>query len=71
MRVAVTGAGSGGVFRAAELEAALAADFRVEALANCTIDPAEHDGRSERHAGIPRQSRDGDGAPRHGRIWAP
>ncbi len=39
MRVAVTGAGSGGVFRATELETALAADFRVGALANCAIDP--------------------------------
>lgn len=41
VRVAVTGAGSGGVFRAAELEMALAADFRVEALAGCTIDPSD------------------------------
>jgi carbon-monoxide dehydrogenase medium subunit len=40
VRVAVTGAGSGGVFRAADLESALAADFRTEALATCTIDPA-------------------------------
>jgi len=39
VRVAVTGAGSGGVFRAPELEAALTADFRVEALANIAIDP--------------------------------
>ena len=39
VRVAVTGAGSGGVFRATELEAALTADFRVEALANIAIDP--------------------------------
>jgi len=39
VRVAVTGAGSGGVFRATDFEKALAADFRVEALANCTIDP--------------------------------
>jgi len=39
VRVAVTGAGSGGVFRAAKLEAALTADFRVEALANIAIDP--------------------------------
>ena len=41
VRVAVTGAGSGGVFRARDLEAALAADFRLEALAACTIDTAE------------------------------
>ena len=40
VRVAVTGAGSGGVFRAAELETALAGDFRPEALARCKLDPA-------------------------------
>jgi aerobic carbon-monoxide dehydrogenase medium subunit len=40
VRVAVTGAGSGGVFRATNLEAALAADFRAEALASCRIDPS-------------------------------
>jgi carbon-monoxide dehydrogenase medium subunit len=40
VRVAVTGAGSSGVFRAAELESALAADFRAQALAACKIDPA-------------------------------
>ena len=39
VRVAVTGAGSGGVFRATELEAALTADFRVEVLAHIAIDP--------------------------------
>ena len=39
VRVAVTGAGSGGVFRATELESALAADFRAQALAACKIDP--------------------------------
>jgi aerobic carbon-monoxide dehydrogenase medium subunit len=39
VRVAVTGAGSGGVFRAAELEAALTADFRPEAIAGCKLDP--------------------------------
>ena len=41
VRVAVTGAGSSGVFRAKDIEAALAADFRPEALAACTIDTAE------------------------------
>jgi carbon-monoxide dehydrogenase medium subunit len=40
VRVAVTGAGAGGVFRAAELESVLAADFRAEALANIAIDPS-------------------------------
>jgi carbon-monoxide dehydrogenase medium subunit len=39
VRVAVTGAGAGGVFRASDLEAALAADFRPEALAGCAMDP--------------------------------
>ena len=41
VRVAVTGASSAGVFRATEFEAALAADFRPEALAKCRIDPAD------------------------------
>jgi carbon-monoxide dehydrogenase medium subunit len=41
VRVAVTGAGSSGVFRATGLEAALAADFRSQALAKCAIDPAD------------------------------
>jgi carbon-monoxide dehydrogenase medium subunit len=40
VRVAVTGAGAGGVFRARELEAALTADFRPEALAGLRIDPS-------------------------------
>jgi aerobic carbon-monoxide dehydrogenase medium subunit len=40
VRVAVTGAGSNGVFRAHALEAALAKDFRAEALDGLTIDPA-------------------------------
>lgn len=40
VRVAVTGAGSGGVFRATELETALAADFLVESLADIAIDPS-------------------------------
>ena len=39
VRVAVTGAGATGVFRPAELEAALTADFRPEAIAGCAIDP--------------------------------
>ncbi len=39
VRVAVTGAGSSGVFRATALETALSADFRPEALASCQIDP--------------------------------
>ena len=40
VRVAVTGAGAGGVFRAADLEKALTADFSAEALAGSSIDPA-------------------------------
>jgi aerobic carbon-monoxide dehydrogenase medium subunit len=40
MRVAVTGAGSSGVFRARELESALANDFNAGVLANLSIDPA-------------------------------
>ena len=39
VRVAVTGAGAIGVFRAHELERALANDFRAEALAGLRIDP--------------------------------
>jgi aerobic carbon-monoxide dehydrogenase medium subunit len=40
IRVVVTGAGSGGVFRAHELEAALSKDFRPEALDRLIVDPA-------------------------------
>ena len=40
VRVAVTGAGERGVFRARELEAALTADFRPEALIGLHIDPS-------------------------------
>ena len=40
VRVAVTGAGAGGVFRARDLEKALAANFRTQALARLTIDPS-------------------------------
>ncbi|MGC1304690.1 MAG: xanthine dehydrogenase family protein subunit M [Caulobacteraceae bacterium] len=39
VRVAVTGAGNMGVFRATEFEAALSADFRPEAIADLSIDP--------------------------------
>ncbi|MDB5804559.1 MAG: carbon monoxide dehydrogenase [Betaproteobacteria bacterium] len=38
VRVAVTGAGEGGVFRATALEAALSANFSAEALAGLSID---------------------------------
>ena len=37
VRVAVTGAGAGGVFRASELEARLAANFSARALAGATV----------------------------------
>jgi carbon-monoxide dehydrogenase medium subunit len=40
VRVAVTGAGARGVFRAQDMEKALAEDFRAEALAGVHIDPA-------------------------------
>lgn len=56
IRVAVTGAGSGGVFRATELEEALAADFRPEALTGREIDPAammaDHNGTPEYRANL-------------------
>jgi carbon-monoxide dehydrogenase medium subunit len=37
VRVAVTGAGSGGVFRVPDMEAALAAKFSVDSLVDCVI----------------------------------
>jgi aerobic carbon-monoxide dehydrogenase medium subunit len=40
VRVAVTGAGAGGVFRARELESALSKDSRPEALEGLTLDPS-------------------------------
>jgi carbon-monoxide dehydrogenase medium subunit len=39
VRVAVTGAGASGVFRPATFEGALSADFRPEAVAQCSVDP--------------------------------
>lgn len=41
VRVAVTGAGANGVFRATELEARLAADWSPQALAGATVSPDE------------------------------
>ncbi|WP_043879432.1 FAD binding domain-containing protein [Azorhizobium caulinodans] len=41
VRVAVTGAGQGGVFRWSEAEEALAADFRPEALDGLSVDSAD------------------------------
>lgn len=41
VRVAVTGAGSGGVFRHAGLEAALAGNWSAEALAGVVVDPTD------------------------------
>jgi aerobic carbon-monoxide dehydrogenase medium subunit len=56
VRVAVTGAGSGGVFRATDLEAALTKDFRATALAGCAIDPGtmmgDHNGTPEYRANL-------------------
>ena len=40
VRVAVTGAGARGVFRPKNIESALSADFRADALAGITVDPA-------------------------------
>lgn len=39
VRVAVTGAGAAGVFRATALETALTRDFRPQALSDCSVDP--------------------------------
>lgn len=44
VRVAVTGAGQGGVFRVAAMEAALAADFSPAAIAGIAVDPGELNG---------------------------
>lgn len=56
VRVAVTGAGSAGVFLAADLETTLAADFRTQALAACKIDSAnmmsDHNGTREYRANL-------------------
>ena len=48
VRVAVTGAGSGGVFRAADMEAALAKDFSTAALDDIAL--AEGEMLSDIHA---------------------
>ncbi|HQT64816.1 MAG: carbon monoxide dehydrogenase [Acidocella sp. 20-57-95] len=40
VRVAVTGAGAGGVFRVQSFEAALEKDFSPSALVTCSVDPA-------------------------------
>lgn len=56
VRVAVTGAGSGGVFRASDFEAALAKDFQPRSLNNCEIDPgtmmSDHNGTPEYRANL-------------------
>jgi carbon-monoxide dehydrogenase medium subunit len=56
VRVAVTGAGGSGVFRATDLEAALSRDFRPQALSNCQIDPSmmmgDHNGTPEYRANL-------------------
>ncbi|MEM6463550.1 MAG: xanthine dehydrogenase family protein subunit M [Pseudomonadota bacterium] len=41
VRVAVTGAGSHGVFRASDMETALSANFAADALDGVNVDPAE------------------------------
>src|SRR5215831_2794484 len=56
VRVAVTGAGIDGVFRAKDLEAALARDFHPRALDRCAIDPdtmmSDHNGTREYRANL-------------------
>ena len=56
VRAAVTGAGSGGVFRLRDLEAALAKDFGPAAVAHCKVDPGnmleDHVGSSEYRANL-------------------
>jgi len=56
VRVAVTGAGGEGVFRARDLEAALAKDFHPRALNACAIDPetmmSDHNGTREYRANL-------------------
>lgn len=49
IRVAVTGAGQGGVFRVREMEAALAANFSADALAGITV--PDDDLMTDIHAG--------------------
>ncbi|QRM53352.1 xanthine dehydrogenase family protein subunit M [Sinorhizobium sp. BG8] len=41
VRVAVTGAGSNGVFRQTDMEAALSANWSADAIAGITVDPAD------------------------------
>ncbi|MEN0042095.1 MAG: xanthine dehydrogenase family protein subunit M [Pseudomonadota bacterium] len=41
VRVGVTGASSGGVYRATDMEDALAADFSADALDGCTVDEGD------------------------------
>jgi carbon-monoxide dehydrogenase medium subunit len=54
VRVAVTGAGSSGVFRATAMEQALAKNFTANAVKNIKIDPANLS--SDIHAGAPYRS---------------
>jgi aerobic carbon-monoxide dehydrogenase medium subunit len=55
-RAAVTGAGSGGVFRLRDLDAALAKDFGPAAAAHCKVEPGnmleDHVGSSEYRANL-------------------
>lgn len=56
VRVAVTGAGTRGVFRATNLETALVKDFRTQAIAHCKIDPdkmmSDRNGTAEYRANL-------------------
>ena len=66
VRVAVTGAGDSGVFRAKEIEAALAGNFAAGRARRHQGLGRQSDGRHPRLAGIPRQSDRGDGQARGG-----
>ena len=66
VRVAVTGAGENGVFRAKEIEAALPKKFDAVGARRHQGFGREPDGRHPRLAGIPRQSDRGDGQARRG-----
>ena len=51
-RVAVTGAGSDGVFRMPAMEAALAKSWSAQSLAGITTDAGRHDERHPRRCGL-------------------
>ena len=67
VRVAVTGAGSDGVFRHKRMEAALATNFSADAIKGVKIDASTDALRPARRRRLSRPSRQRDGAPRAGR----